>query len=41
MLMGKGTETTIGVSFKLHDTLAKLGKKGDSFEDILWRLLKK
>ena len=40
-IMTKVAETTIAISFKLHDALAKLGRKGDTVEEILWRLLKK
>ena len=32
--------TTIVVSKKLRDELAKKGSKDDTFETILWRLLK-
>lgn len=34
-------KTTIVVSKALRDEIAKLGKKDDSFEDIIWRLLEK
>jgi len=33
--------TTIGITIKLKEELEKLGKKGDTYEDIIWRLLKK
>ncbi len=33
--------TTIQVSRKLKETLDALGKKNDTYEDILWRLIKK
>jgi hypothetical protein len=33
-------KTTLVVSKELRDELAKLGTKDDSFEDILWRLIK-
>ena len=36
----KGT-TTIQVSYELKGELDKKGKKNDSYEDIIWRLLKK
>lgn len=32
--------TTIRVSKKLIDELKKLGKKGETYEDIIWRLIK-
>lgn len=34
-------DTTIRVSKKLRNELAKLGNKDDDFEDILWRLIKR
>jgi hypothetical protein len=33
------TTTTIVISRELRNELAKKGKKDDSFEDIIWRLL--
>jgi predicted CopG family antitoxin len=38
--MSKDT-TTIQVTRKLHEKLVSLGKKGDTFEDILWGLIEK
>ena len=32
--------TSIRISMRLRSALLKLGKKGDSYEDIIWRLLK-
>jgi len=31
----------IAISIKLKEKLNNLGKKGDTYEDILWRLIKK
>ena len=36
----KGTGTTISVSKKFHDWLNTKGKKGESYEDIIRRMLK-
>jgi len=33
--------TTIQISIKLKEELEKIGKKKDTYEDIIWRLLKK
>lgn len=33
--------TTIKVSVELQEKLKQLGKKGDTYEDIIWRLLEK
>jgi predicted CopG family antitoxin len=32
--------TTIQISEELRDALKDLGKKGESYEDIIWRLVK-
>jgi hypothetical protein len=32
--------TTIQVTEELRNALKELGKKGESYEDILWRLIK-
>ena len=34
-------KTTIEISFELRDKLAELGKKGDTYEDIIWKLIGK
>ena len=34
-------KTTIELSFELKEKLKELGKKGDTYEDIIWRLLEK
>ena len=39
--MKKEKTTTIQISEKLKNELMALGKKGDTYEDIIWRLLKK
>lgn len=33
--------TTIKISFELRDKLKEIGKKGDTYEEIIWRLLEK
>ena len=33
-------ETTISVSMKFHDWLKSKGKKGESYEDVIKRMLK-
>ena len=33
-------KTTIEISFKLRDKLMKMGKKGETYENIIWRLIK-
>jgi hypothetical protein len=33
-------KTTIEVSFELRDTLKGMGRKGDSYEDIIWELVR-
>lgn len=32
-------KTTIEISFKLRDKLKEIGKKGDTYEEIIWKLL--
>lgn len=32
--------TTIQISTELRDLLKSLGKKGESYDDIIWRLVK-
>ena len=34
------SSTTIKISKTLHDELAKLGSKGDTFQEIIQRLVK-
>ena len=34
-----GERTTIQVSKKLRDKLKELGKKGETYEDIIWKLV--
>ena len=36
----KKQTTTIKISRKLQNKLKELGKKGDTYEDIIWRLIK-
>ena len=31
--------TTIKISIKLRDKLKELGKKGDIYEEIIWKLI--
>lgn len=37
----KQQKPTIKISEKLKKELDNLGKKGDTYEDIIWRLVKK
>ena len=32
-------KTTIEISFELRDRLKEIGKKGDTYEQIIWKLL--
>ena len=36
----KKQTTTIKISLILRDKLKELGKKGDTYEEIIWRLIK-
>lgn len=36
---GQEKKSSIEASWALKNRLAALGKKGDSYEDIIWRLL--
>ena len=36
----KKETTTIKISRKLQNKLKEMGKKGDTYEDIIWRLIK-
>ena len=40
MLIDIMKRSTIQVSEELRNALKDLGKKGESYEDILWRLIK-
>jgi predicted CopG family antitoxin len=40
MLLDIMKRSTIQVSEELRNALKDLGKKGESYEDILWRLIK-
>ena len=39
--MAKIQNPKIAISQKLKDKLDSLGNKGDTYEDIIWRLIKK
>lgn len=39
MVVIVGERTTIQVSKKLRDKLKELGKKGETYEDIIWKLV--
>lgn len=41
MVKSKGDRSSIQLSKKTMEKLAKLGKKGDSYEEIILKLLKK
>ena len=41
MVNEKSEETTIQLSKKLKEKLASLGKKKDTYEDIIWNLIEK
>jgi len=34
-------KTTVEISFELRDKLKEIGKKGDTYEEIIWKLYKK
>jgi len=34
-------KTTIRISKKLLEVLKRMGRKGETYEDIIWRLLEK
>lgn len=34
-------KTTIEISFELRDKLRDMGKKGDTYENIIWKLIEK
>jgi len=36
----KKSSTTIQISEELRNVLKDLGKKGESYDDIIWRLVK-
>ena len=40
MLLDIMKRSTIQVTEELRNALKELGKKGESYEDILWRLIK-
>ena len=40
ILIGIMTETTISVSKEFHDWLKSKGKKGESYEDVIKKMLK-
>lgn len=39
-MVKKKDSTTIKISKELKERLNALGRKGDTYEDIIWRLLK-